>query len=82
MTTQYDKFINGLDTDKPDWFIIFANQQELMDCVRKCTDGKSGTVAAKDTLRREVSERLFGVVRAAYVGGMIEFPTIKLEQSS
>lgn len=77
--TQYEKFIHGLDTDKPDWFIIYANQQELMDCVRSCTDGKSGTVHAKNTLRRCVSERLFGVVRAAYVGGMVELPTIKVE---
>ena len=77
--TQYEKFIKGLDTDKPDWFIVFANQQELMDCVRACTDGHSGTVHAKNTLRREVSERLLGIVRAAYVGGMVELPTIKLE---
>lgn len=72
--TQYDKFIKGLDVDKPDWFIIYANQQELVDCIRQCTDGVSGTVQAKNNLRREVSERLFAVVRAAYVGGMVDFP--------
>lgn len=47
-----------LDKAKPDWWLVYATQQELIDCVRQCTDGKSGTVAARESLRRSVSERL------------------------
>jgi hypothetical protein len=75
MATQYEKFISGLDSDKPDWFIVYANEQELKDFTRLVTDGHSGTVSAKISLRRWVSERLFGVIRAAYVGGVITLVT-------
>lgn len=59
-----DQFLDMLDRDKPDWWIVYATQQELVECVRTCTDGNSGTVRAKNTLRREVSERLFAVAQA------------------
>ena len=76
MPNQFEMFIKGLDADKPDWWITFANEQELRDCVRECTDGHSGTVHARNVLRREVSERLFSVVRAAYNGGVVALPHI------
>lgn len=57
-------FIGILDTYKSDWWITFATQQELADCVRACTDGKSGTVRAKNTLRHQVAERLHTVAQA------------------
>jgi hypothetical protein len=60
-------FTDILDRTKPDWWIIYATQQELIDCVRMCTDGKSGTVSAKIKLRRDVSERLFAVAQAGVI---------------
>lgn len=53
-----------LDTQKPDWWIVYATQQELIDCVRQCTDGYSGTVSAKNTLRRSVHDRIVQIASA------------------
>lgn len=58
-------FRDILDTQKPDWWLVYATQQELIDCVRQCTDGHSGTVAAKDSLRKSVHDRIFDIGRAA-----------------
>ena len=66
-----DEFIKGLDLIQPDWWITLAHQQDLMDCVRMCTDGHSGTVQAKEQLRRRTAERLFTSVRAAVESGLV-----------
>lgn len=68
-----ERMMNALDTIKPDWFIVFANGQELTDCSRKCLDGHSGTVQAKNTLRRDVCERLFDVLRAGVQADIVDF---------
>lgn len=56
-----------LDTSKPDWWLVYATQQELIDCVRGCTDGRSGTVAARDKLRRDVAARIAEIGRAGVI---------------
>lgn len=58
-----ETLLRQLDTTKPDWFVVFANQQELSDCVRSCTDGHSGTVQAKNNLRNAVFARLWEPMR-------------------
>jgi hypothetical protein len=58
------QFLDILDRYKPDWWIIYATQQELIDCVRECTDGASRTVHAKTKLRRDVSNRLHMIAQA------------------
>lgn len=58
------QFLEILDRQKPDWWLVYATQQELIDCVRQCTDTKSGTVYAKNALRRDVSERIFAIAQA------------------
>lgn len=73
MTTR-ENFIRGLDLIQPDWWIRFAEQQELADCVRLCTDGHSGTIKAKEQLRTRVAERLFVPVRAAMECGLVSSP--------
>ena len=66
-----EQFMRGLDTHKPDWFVVFASQSELADCVRTCTDGHSGTVAAKTKLRRGVACRLIAVLDVACNIGIV-----------
>lgn len=59
-----NEFLEILDRDKPDWWIVYATQQELIDCVRSCTDERNGTVRAKNSLRKDVSERIYAVAQA------------------
>jgi len=66
-----EDFIKGLDTRKPDWFIVFANQGELVECARGCTDGHSGTVQHRNKLRRDVANRLIEVVQCAITAGIV-----------
>jgi hypothetical protein len=68
----YDRFMVGLDANQPDWFVIYATQQELADHARATTDGRSGTVAAKAALRRNVCSRLFSVLRSGMSAGIVE----------
>lgn len=68
-----ERMMNALDTVKPDWFIVYANQQDLIECVRSCTDGRSGTVQAKIKLRRETVERLFDVLRAGVQADIVDY---------
>lgn len=75
MKSQFEKFIDGLDSDKPDWFVVYANEHELKEFTRAIIDGHNSKSWCRDRLRNDIAERLFGVVRAAYVGGMIELPT-------
>lgn len=72
------RFTDGLDRQQPDWFIRFATQQELADTAQACTDGKSGTVRAKELLRRLVAKRLVTPLQAALIAGLIE-PTLKVQ---
>lgn len=69
------RFMKGLDTQQPDWFIRFADPQSLADCVRSCTDGLSGTVRAKELLRNETAKRLALVLQAGVIAGLVE-PTL------
>lgn len=71
-----DRLKAGLDIQQPNWWIDFANQQELKDFARQVTDKKSGTVRAATNLRQQVVDRLFSVLRAAYTVGIF---TIKIE---
>lgn len=71
-----ERMMKGLDATMPDWFIIYANQAELAECVRSCTDGVSGTVAAKHKLRREVCERMFNVLRAGVSAEIVEYDNV------
>lgn len=57
-------FMEILDINKPDWWIVFATQQELIDCVRQCTDGVSGTISARHQLRKCVAERITAIAQA------------------
>jgi hypothetical protein len=66
-----EQFMRGLDTHKPDWLISFANQSELADCARACTEGHSGTVAAKTMLRKQVACRLIVILDAACNAGIV-----------
>ncbi len=68
-----ERMMLGLDTIKPDWFIVYANQQELAECARSCTDGYSGTVAAKTKLRRSVLERQWDILRAGVECSIVEY---------
>lgn len=73
-----ERFMRGLDTQQPDWFIRFADAQSLADCARSCTDGKSGTVRAKELLRIETAKRLAMVLQAGMIAGLVE-ATLKAE---
>lgn len=66
-----EQFMNGLDTHRPNWFVMFANETELRDCVMACTDGASGTVKAKTRLREAVACRLVAVLDAACNVGIV-----------
>ena len=64
---------NALDIIRPDWFIAYATQQELAECARACTDGHSGTIQAKNKLRRDVCERMFDILRAGVQADIVEY---------
>ena len=66
-----DRMMKGLDIVKPDWWIVFATQQELIDCVRSCTDIYSGTVQGKNKLRCAVLYRMWDILRGAYEAEII-----------
>jgi hypothetical protein len=68
-----EQFMKGMDVHQPDWFIIYANELEMQDHIRRVTDGRSGTVLARTVLRREVANRLIEVVRAAMSCGLVEY---------
>jgi len=61
-----DQLMDTLDTHKPDWWIEYATQQELIECVRRCTDGRSGTVEGKLALRKSVLSRLMPAINAGF----------------
>ncbi len=67
-----ERFMSGLDTYKPDWFIIYANQRETEDYIRWIMK-QEGLVLGKAKLRRAVAERLIEVVRAAMGCGLVEY---------
>jgi len=66
-----EAYILGLEIHQPDWWITYATQQDLIDCVRMCTDGHSGTVKAKQQLINRTAERLFMPIRAAIEAGLV-----------
>lgn len=53
-----------LDTARPDWWIVYATQHELMDFARRCTYSQSGVTVARDELRYDVSRRIAEIGRA------------------
>ena len=66
-----EQFTKGMDIVQPDWWITFAHQTDLQDCVRGCTDGHSGTVKAREQLRRRTAERLLMAVHGATVAKVV-----------
>lgn len=60
-----EAFQKGLDLHQPDWWITFATQAELIEFVRYVDQARGGLARARDTLRRQVCDRLFMPVRAA-----------------
>jgi hypothetical protein len=73
MISPIEMLMKGLDEYQPDWYITYANQREMDDCIRACTDGRSGTVQGKTKLRLAVATRLIEVVRAAMGAGLVEY---------
>ena len=76
-----DDFMKALDLHQPDWWITFAHQEDLIEHARMCSDGHSGTIQAKNMVRKRTVERLFTPIRAAIACGLVEYklpePTVK-----
>lgn len=71
-----DKLMKALDIHQPDWWITHATQQDLQDCVRLCTDGSSGTIKAKEQLRRRVADRFYLPINAAIEADIVRLPQV------
>ncbi len=65
------QLMTGLDLQKPDWWIEYADVRDLQECVRECTDGHSGTVRARDRLRQRTATRLCMPIRGAVEAGIV-----------
>lgn len=68
-----DKMVRALDVIQPDWYTQYATQQDLAECARSCTDGRSGTVQAREKLRRDTVERMWNIIRAGVEAGITEY---------
>lgn len=70
-----DRFQAAMNIHQPDWFISFANEQELKDYARALQtirDGKHSNTAAELALKRNVAHRLTMPLRAAVHAGLVE----------
>lgn len=67
-----ESFQKGLDLHQPDWWITYANAQEMVDYIRDCSElGRGANDRAKIKLRRCVAGRLMMPVRAAIDAGLV-----------
>lgn len=67
-----EKLTKALDAHKPDWWIMFADQTDLRDYARMCSDQHSGTIKAKEMVRNRVIQQMLIPIRAAIDCGMVQ----------
>ena len=72
------KFMRGLDVQQPDWWITFADDQDVRHYARETWtwEGKPADPAhisrVRDSMRRSVASRLMLGCRAAITAGLVQ----------
>lgn len=67
-----EAMLKALDLHAPDWYIMHAHVQDMQEAMRLCFDGHSGTVKAREQLRRRTLERMWLPVRAAIEARIVQ----------
>lgn len=65
----------AMDKQQPDWWIAYADEQDLKDTLRAIFDARNGVnriSKAEEHLRRSVVRRLFMPCRAAVHAGLLK----------